>query len=400
MSVSSTSGDLIYLDHAATTPLDPEVLRAMMPYLATDYGNPSSVYGLGQVTHAALDSARATIAATLNCTAAELVLLGGATESANLALSGVAWAARRRAPDGPWPHIVTTTIEHSAVLETARWLEELGFGLTLVPCDTKGIVSPDGIAAAIRPETCLVSVMSANNEVGAIQDIPAIAAICQERGVPLHSDATQAAGSLPLDVEELGIDLLTLSAHKFYGPKGVGLLYVRNGTEIAWPLRGGGQEGGRRGGTENVAGIVGMAVALDRAERFRPAYAAHCAALRDRLLNGLRQRVPDISLSGPEPGPRRLPNNLNVVLPGVQGETVLLALDMEGIAASAGSACTVGRNEPSHVLEAMGRGDAETRTSVRFTVGRSNTAEQIDDAIDIIAAVVERTRSLAGVRQV
>jgi len=394
--ISST--DVIYLDHAATTPLDPDVLRAMMPYLVGDFGNPSSVYGLGQTGHAALDLARTTIASVLNCTAAELIFLGGATESANLALSGVAWAARRRDPDGPWPHIVTTTVEHSAVLETARWLEELGFGLTLVPCDAEGIVSPAAVAVAVRPETCLVSVMLANNEVGTIQDIPAIAAICQERGVPLHCDATQAAGSLAVEVEQLGVDLLTLSAHKFYGPKGVGLLYVRNGTEIAWQQRGGGQEGGRRGGTENVAGIMGMAIALDRAERFRPAYAAHCTALRDRLLAGLRERLPDLSLNGPLPGPRRLPNNLNIVLSGVQGETVLLALDMEGVAASAGSACTVGRNEPSHVLEAMGRSDAETRTSVRFSVGRGNTAEQIDDAVDAIAGVVERTRQLAGSR--
>lgn len=397
MSVPPMS-DVIYLDHAATTPLDPDVLRAMMSYLAADYGNPSSVYGLGQTSHAALDSARSTVATVLGCSPAELVFLGGATESANLALSGVAWAARRRDPAGPWPHIVTTTIEHSAVLETARWLGSLGFGLTLLPCDAEGIVAPDDVAAAIRPETCLVSVMLANNEVGSIQDIPAIAAICQERGVPLHCDATQAVGSLPIDVEDLGVDLLTLSAHKFYGPKGVGLLYVRNGTDIAWQQRGGGQEGGRRGGTENVSGIVGMAAALDRAERFRPAYATHCAGLRDRLLAGLQDRLPDLTLNGPPPGPKRLPNNLNVILPGVQGETVLLALDMEGVAASAGSACTVGRNEPSHVLEAMGRADAETRTSVRFTVGRSNTAGQIDDAIDAIAGVVERTRLLAGVR--
>lgn len=394
----SDPADIIYLDHAATTPLDPDVLRAMMPFLAADFGNPSSVYGLGQATHAAMDSARATIATVLNATPAELVLLGGATESANLALSGVAWAARKRNPGGPWPHIVTTAIEHSAVLETARWLEQLGFGLTIVPCDPEGIVAPDAIAAAIRPETCLVSVMLANNEVGSIQDIPAIAALCQERGVALHCDATQAAGSLPIDVDQLGVDLLTLSAHKFYGPKGVGLLYVRAGTDIARQQRGGGQEGGRRGGTENVAGIVGMAVALDRAERFRPAYAVHCATLRDRLLAGLRERLPEIALNGPPPGPLRLPNNLNLVLPGVQGETVLLALDMEGVAASAGSACTVGRNEPSHVLEAMGLGDADTRTSVRFTVGRSNTAAQIDDAIDAIVGVVERTRTLASVR--
>ena len=388
--------DTIYLDHAATTPLDPEVLRAMTPYLSDDFGNPSSVYGLGQASHAALDVARDTIASVLGCIPAELVFLGGATESDSLAINGVAWAARLRDPDGPWPHIVTTAIEHSAVLEAARWLERIGFGLTVVPCDREGIVAPAAVADAIRPETCLVSVMYANNEVGAIQDLPAIATICAEHDVPFHSDATQAAGSLTLGVDALGVDLLTLSAHKFYGPKGVGLLYVRTGTDLAWQQRGGGQEQGRRGGTENVVGIVGMATALERAERFRPAYAAHCAGLRDRLFAGLTARLPDVTLNGPPPGPRRLPNNLNVTLPGVQGETVLLALDMEGVAASAGSACTVGRNEPSHVLEAMGLDDEQTRTSIRFTVGRGNTLDEIDEAVDAIVGVVERTRMLAG----
>ncbi len=388
----------IYLDHAATTPLDPDVLRAMSPFLSNEYGNPSSIYALGQASHAALDGARATIAGILRCDPAELVFLGGATESDNLALTGVAWAARMRDPTGPWPHIVTTAIEHSAVLEPARWLERIGFGLTVVPCDPEGRVAPEAIAAAIRLETCLVSVLLANNEVGTIQDLSAIATVCAERDVPLHSDATQAAGSLSLDVDALGVALMTLSAHKFYGPKGVGLLYVRNGTDLAWQQRGGGQESGRRGGTENVAGIVGMATALDRAERFRPAYVRHCAELRDRLLDGLREQVPDLRLNGPPPGADRLPNNLNVVLPGVQGETILLALDMEGIAASAGSACTVGRNEPSHVLEAMGLDDAATRASVRLTTGRGTTTEQIDDAIDIIASVVRRTRGLAGAR--
>ena len=388
--------DSIYLDHAATTPLDPDVLRVMAPYLNAEYGNPSSIYALGQASHAALDGARATIARVLNCDPGELVFLGGATESDNLALSGVAWSARLRDPHGPWPHIVTTAIEHSAVLEAARWLERVGFGLTVVPCDAEGRVGPAAIAASIRPTTCLVSVMLANNEVGTIQDLPSIASICAEHGVPLHSDATQAAGSLSLDVDALGVDLMTLSAHKCYGPKGVGLLYVRNGTDLAWQQRGGGQEGGRRGGTENVAGIVGMAAAIERAERFRPAYTRHCAALRDRLLAGLRDRVSGLRLNGPVPGEARLPNNLNVVLPGVQGETILLALDMEGVAASAGSACTVGRDEPSHVLEAMGLDEDATRASVRLTTGRANTAEQIDDAIDIIVGIVERTRTLTG----
>jgi cysteine desulfurase len=370
----------------------------MSPFLASEYGNPSSVYSLGQASHAALDGARSTIAGILGCDAGELIFLGGATESVNLVLSGVAWAARLRDPAGPWPHIVTTAIEHSAVLESARWLERIGFGLTIVPCDAEGRVDPAVIAAAIQPETCLVSVMLANNEVGTIQDLPAIAAICAERDVVLHSDATQAAGSLALDVDALSVDLMTLSAHKFYGPKGVGLLYVRNGTDLAWQQRGGGQESGRRGGTENVAGIVGMAAALERAERFRPAYARHCAGLRDRLLAGLQDRLPDVRLNGPPTGADRLPNNLNIVLPGVQGETVLLALDMEGVAASAGSACTVGRNEPSHVLEAMGLDEAATRASVRLTTGRGNSPEQIEDAIDVIVSVVNRTRALGGAR--
>ena len=389
--------ETIYLDHAATTPTDPEVVAAMLPYFHDRFGNPSSVYRLGQDGRAALDEARASVAEVLGCRATEVVFTSGATEGDNLALSGVAWAARLRSPGGPPSHIVTTAVEHSAVLHTARWLERQGFAVTYVGCDGEGLVAAADVAAAIRPETCLVTVMYANNEVGAIQPVAEIARLARERGVPVHTDAVQAAGTLPLDVDELGVDLLTLSAHKFYGPKGVGLVFVRKGTEIAWQQHGGGQEGGRRGGTESVPLLVGQAVALARAERFRPAYVAHCAGLRDRLWEGLRAGIPGIALNGPADPARRLPNNLNVALPGVQGETVLLALDLEGIAASAGSACTAGKAEPSHVLETMGLSPERVRSSIRLTVGRGNTAEQIDDAVDVVVGAVARARGLAGV---
>lgn len=390
----ATQPDTIYLDHAATTPVDAEVVKAMLPYFSESFGNPSSVYQLGQEARATVEQARRDIASVLRCRPGEIIFLGGATESVNLALNGVAWAARLRNPGGPPPHIVTTVIEHSAVLESARWLERQGFALTLVPVGSDGLIDPAAIEAAIRPETCIVSVMYANNEIGTIQDILAIAEICQRHGVPLHTDATQATGSLPLDVNALGVDLLSLSAHKFYGPKGVGLLFVRPDIPIEWMQRGGGQEEGRRGGTENVPLIVGMATALLRAEDFRPAYASYCRNLRDRLLEGLQEHLPDLIVNGTMDPDRRLPNNLNVTFPGVQGETVLLALDMEGVAASAGSACSAGKHEPSHVLEALGCTPEMTRASVRFTVGRTNTPHQIEDAIDIIAAVVERVRAI------
>ena len=391
------SDDTIYLDHAATTPVDPEVVAAMLPYFTAHYGNPSSIYRLGQNGRAALDHARQTIARVLYCEPAEVLFTSGATESDNLALRGVAWHRRLQDPDGPPPHIVTTRIEHHAVLHPAEDLERQGFAVTYVPCDAEGIVQVEDIEAALRPETCLVSVMHANNEVGSIQPIAAIGALARSRGIPFHTDAVQAAGALPLGVEVLSVDLLALSAHKFYGPKGIGLLYVRRGTPIAYQQQGGGQEGGRRGGTENVPLIVGMAAALEKADRHRDAANAHAADLRDRLLAGLQEAIPDVVLNGPRDPARRLANNLNVAVPGVQGETVLLSLDMQGIAASAGSACTTGNSEPSHVLRAMGLSDDRCRASLRFTVGRENTADQIDDTVDVLAETVERVRALAGV---
>jgi cysteine desulfurase len=389
--------DTIYLDHAATTPLDPDVLGTMLPYFTERYGNPSSIYQLGQEARAAIDQARAACARVLGCEPSEIIFTSGATESDNLALRGVAWGARLALRNtGALPHIVTTAIEHHAVLHTANSLQREGFSATYVAPDSRGIVDPEAIAAAVRPETCLISVMYANNESGAIQPIQEIAEVARDRGIPLHTDAVQAAGTLSANVDALGVDLLSLSAHKFYGPKGVGLLYVRRGTTIDFQQKGGGQEQGRRGGTENVPGIVGLGMALERADAWRDAYADHCARLRDRLADGLFAAIPEAMLNGPSDLRLRLPNNLNVTIPGIQGETLLLSLDVLGVAASAGSACTTGNTEPSHVLRAMGLSDDGCRSALRFTVGRSNTEQQIDDAIDALVGSVDRARSLVA----
>jgi cysteine desulfurase len=391
-----TLDDTIYLDHAATTPVDPEVARAMEPYLTDHFGNPSSIYRVGQDGRAALDRARGAVARVLGCQPSEVLFTSGATESNNLALSGVMWQARLASPDGPIPHLITTSIEHHAVLHTAKWLEKLGFGVTYIDPDRDGFIDPGAIEAAIRPETALISVIYANNEIGSIQPIAEIGAVAKRHGVTFHTDAVQAAGALSLKVDELHADLLALSAHKFYGPKGVGILYVRRGTPIAFQQHGGGQEGGRRGGTENVAGITGLAIALEQAERNRDEVNQHNATLRDRLWAGLQEEVPDIELNGPADWSRRLPNNLNVSIPGVQGETMLLSLDMQGIAASAGSACTTGNSEPSHVLRAIGLTDEQARASLRFTVGKGNSEEEIDDTIQVMAETVARVLELSA----
>lgn len=382
----------IYLDYAATTPLDPEVLRAMLPYLQGQFGNPSSIYGVGQGARSAIDSARATVASVLGFDSQEIVFTSGATESDNLALSGVAWAARLGGIEKP--HVVTTAIEHSAVLEHSDWLRSVGFPVTVVGCDEFGLIDPGGIRGALTDSTVLVSVMYANNEVGSIQPIQEIGEITRNAGVPLHVDATQAAGLLPLHASELGADLVSLSAHKFYGPKGTGVLAVRRHVPMNWQQHGGGQEGGRRGGTENVAGIVGTAVALERADSTRDRYVAHCRSLRDQLWNGLAGVIDDIWLNGPPLDGDRLPNNLNVGFAGVEGETMLLNLDLLEIAASAGSACSVGKNEPSHVLVAMGRSIDEARASVRITVGRGTSAKDVDEVVEALAEITARVRSM------
>lgn len=398
MSFPNLRDDTIYLDHAATTPVDPEVLAVMLPFFAESYGNPSSTYRLGQDARAALDRARSSVAGSLGCRAAEIIFTSGATESNNLALKGVAWQRRMRAGgDAAAPHLVTTTIEHHAGLHAAAALERQGFAVTYVACDGDGLVSPGAVAAAIRPETCLISVMYANNEVGTIQPIAEIGAIAKAHDIPFHTDAVQAAGALSLRVDELNVDLLALSAHKFYGPKGVGLLYVRNGTPIQYQQDGGGQEGGRRGGTENVPLVVGLAAALEKAEWLREASNARSASLRGQLLAGIQEAVPDVLVNGPLDPALRLSNNLNFAIPGIQGETVLVGLDLQGVAASSGSACTTGNTEPSHVLRAMGYDDERCRASLRLTVGRDNTIAEMDEAVDLLVEMVSRARGLAGV---
>ena len=392
---SSATADLIYLDHAATTPVDPVVLQGMLPYFSECFGNPSSIYAIGQESRAALDQARLRCARVLGCDPGEIVFTGGATESDNLALRGVAWAARiAGGARASAPHIVTTAIEHHAVLHTAQSLERQDFHVSYVAPDERGMVDAADIAAALRPETCLISVMCANNETGAVQPVREVARIARERGILLHTDAVQAAGMLPLNVDDLGVDLLSLSAHKFYGPKGVGLLYVRRGSAIDFQQQGGSQEQGRRGGTENVPGIVGLGLALERAEERRAAYAAQCRTLRDRLMRGILDAIPDALVNGPLDAGLRLPNNLNVTIPGMDGETVLLSLDLAGVAASAGSACTTGNTEPSHVLLAMGLAPEACMSSLRFTVGRCNTESQIDRAVEALIQVLERVRAM------
>ena len=385
----------IYLDHAATTPVDPGIVHVMLPLFTQQFGNPSSIYGQGQDALAELEHARRRISAVLGCRPTEVIFSSGATESNNLALKGVARAARTASPDQR-PHLVVSAIEHHAVLHAAEALVAEGWcDLTIVDVDPDGIVSPDVLRKAIRPETCLVSIMTANNEIGTIQPIKELAAIAHAEGTLFHTDAVQAAGLHSLEVNALGVDLLSLSAHKFYGPKGVGVLFVRKGTPLTFQQDGGGQESGRRGGTENVPLIVGMGAALEFAESIRPQYDTHVRELRDYLWEGIRSRIPDVRLNGPALTGPRLANNLNISIGGVQGETVLLALDMEGVAASAGSACTTGNSEPSHVLEAIGLDETAARSSLRLTVGRGNTLDEMDEAVAALAKVVERVRTLA-----
>jgi cysteine desulfurase len=382
----TTAARPIYLDYASTTPMHPAVLAAMEPHLRQDFGNPSNLYRLGRRAADALAGARASVARVLGGHEDEVVFTGGGSEADNLALKGVMLALPARR------HLVTTAIEHSAVLGAARDLHEhLGVEVTQVPVDARGLVDPAAVAAAIRPDTALVSVMLANNEIGTIQPVAEIARLARERGVLVHTDAVQAAGSLDLDVERLGVDLLSLSAHKFYGPKGVGVLYVRRGTPLVSLVHGGGQERGRRAGTENVAGIVGCGVALELVERHRPATCARLAVLRDRLLAGLEARVPGVQLNGDRQ--QRLPGNVNVCFGDVQGESVLLALELDDVYASAGSACHAGSQDPSHILLAIGRTPEQAHTAVRLTLGAPTTEQEIDRVLDLLATAVRNLRS-------
>ena len=389
---------VIYMDYAATTPVDPDVVEAMEPYLAERFGNASSIYALAQEARQAIDEARERCAGVLGARAGEIVFNSGGTESDNAALLGVALARREFGK-----HIVTTRIEHHAVLHAAELLEDLGFDVTYVPSGRDGIVAPEAIEQALTPETTLVSVMLANNEIGTVQPVAEIARLVKARAaelgrsIVLHTDAVQGPGALDLDVDALGVDLLSLSAHKFQGPKGVGLLYIRRHTPVRPTQVGGAQERDRRAGTENTPGIVDMSIALTKADRDREAASATARALRDRLITGIAERVEDIRLNGH--AEQRLPNNVNFSFPGVEAEPLLMGLDLAGIAASSGSACTAGSLEPSHVLLALGMSEAMARSSLRLTLGPSNTSDEVDYVIETVAGLVPKLRAMAGTRR-
>jgi cysteine desulfurase len=379
----------IYLDHAATTPIDPSVFDAMRPYLETEYGNPSSLHERGRVVRAAVETAREQVAEALGVTPLEVLFTSGGTESDNQAVKGIAWAAREA---GRGAHIVTTAIEHHAVIESCEWLAtHAGFNVDVVPPEPDGIVDPDRLLAAVRDDTVLVSVIQANNELGTIQPLDVVGPALRDRGVPLHTDAVQAFGRVELDLDEWGIGALALSAHKFNGPKGVGVLMLRRDLAAQPVLHGGGQERGVRSGTLNAAGIVGCGAAAALTARTMSTEVPRLRGLRDQLLAGLLA-VDGVTLNGSATA--RLPNNAHVAVSGCDGEALLLALDTAGIAASTGSACQSGAAEPSHVLTAIGAPRA--RAHLRFTCGRTTVEADIDGAVTAFTDCVKRLRDAGG----
>ena len=382
----------IYLDHAATTPLDPRVLEAMLPCLRDVFGNPSSIYYEAREARNCLDTARRTVAELLGAKPNEVIFTSGGTESDNSALRGVAFANRRRGN-----HIITSAIEHHAVLHAVRELERQGFRATYLPVDRSGFVDLDALASALDDETVLVSVMYANNEVGTVQPVGEIARLVKERcpQAVIHTDAVQAVGALDINIDRLGVDMLSIGAHKLYGPKAVGALYVRSRTPWRPQQVGGGQEKNRRAGTESVALAVGLATAMRLACEELEARNAHNRGLRDRLRQELPARVPGTHVTGPPDPDRRLPNNFSCCFERVEGEAVILQLDLAGVAASSGSACTSGSLEPSHVLTALGIPADLARGSLRLTVGQGNTVDDVEHVLDVLPAIVDRLRRLS-----
>jgi cysteine desulfurase len=379
---------LIYMDHAGTTKLDARVLEAMTPFLRDAFGNASQLYALGAQAKQAVEQAREHVAALIGAKTSEVYFTSGGTESDNWALAGVVHANEQRGD-----HIVTTQIEHEAVLKTAKFLEKHGFRVTYVPVDAEGMVDPGDVRKAITDKTILISVMHANNEVGTIQPVEEIGRIAKERGVYFHVDAVQTVGSVPVDVNRLGCDLLSLSAHKFHGPKGIGAMYMRRRTKIGTFMNGGGQEGGRRAGTHNVPGIVGLGEAARLAMLEMDGARPRITALRDRLTAGTLDRLDGVKYNGHPT--QRLPNNVNVCLRWAEGEAILLMLDAHGICASSGSACTSGSLDPSHVLLAMGIPAELAHGSLRFTLGKENTEEEVDYVLDVLPKSVQRIRDMS-----
>jgi len=380
---------VIYLDHNATTPLEPRVLEAMLPYLTDRFGNASSYYQLGRDAREAVEKARDQFAACIGGRAEEIIFTGSGTEADNLALRGVARSLREKGS-----HLVTSCVEHHAVLETCKALAQEGFEVTFLSVDPEGRVDPDEVRRSLRPDTILLSVMAANNETGVIQPLAEISEIAREHGVLLHTDAVQALGKMPVDVKQMRVDLLSVSGHKIYGPKGVGALYVRHGTPLTSCIAGGHQERGLRGGTENVAGIVGLAEATALASQGLEPEAQRLAGLRDRLECGILERIDDVRVNSG--GVPRVANTSNMSFPSVDGESILLHLDLCGICASTGSACTTDSPEPSHVLQAMGLEPRTAQGSVRFSLGRHNTEEEIDQTVEAMAEIVPRLATISS----
>ena len=384
---------MVYMDHSSTTPMRPEAVEAMLPYFSETYGNPSSLYALADQSRNALDEAREGVARVLACRSSEVIFTSGGTESDNAALKGVALARR-----GEGDHIITSVIEHHAVLHSCEQLENEGFDVTYLEVGPDGLVDPADVEAAITDRTTVVSIIYANNEIGVIQDISRISRVIRAeserrgRGIAFHTDAVQAAGWLALDVDSLGVDMLSLSGHKFHGPKGAGVLYLRRGTAFTAQMAGGGQEQDRRSGTENVPLIVGLSVALELASAEREAVADRVTGQRDRLIEGIMERIPDVSLNG-HPR-RRLPNNVNVSFEGIEAEPLLIGLDLAGVAASSQSACSAASLEPSHVLMSLGMSREAAMGSLRLTLGRDTSDEDIDTVLDVLPRVVGELRSM------
>jgi len=375
----------VYLDHNASTPVHPEVMQAMLPYFGERYGNPSSVHGFGREAREGLDTAREQIAEFLRVGKEEIVFTSGGTESDNLAIKGVAGARGRG-------HIITSAVEHHAVLRSCQNLETQGFSVTFLPVDEYGMVNPDDLCEALRSDTILITIMHANSEVGTIQPIEAIGRIAREHGIAFHTDAVQTFGKIPIDVHTSGVDLLSFSSHKIYGPKGVAGLYIRKGTRMVAVQHGGEHERRRRAGTENVPGIVGLGRAVEIRQREMAAEAERLIALRDRLWEGIQAAVPEVRLNGHPT--QRLPGTLNVCFRHVESESIVLALDLKGVGVSAGSACTSGNVEPSHVLVAMGLPLDWAVGAVRFSLGRATSVEDVDYVLDVLPSIVSRLRAM------
>ncbi|KPL01629.1 MAG: cysteine desulfurase [candidate division Zixibacteria bacterium SM23_73_2] len=380
----------IYLDHSATTPVNPKVLEAMLPYYKEHFGNPSSIHEFGKVAKAALEEAREKIAELFNCSPYEIYFTSGGTESDNLAIKGVAFANKNKGK-----HVITSKIEHHAVLESCKYLKREGYQITHLPVDRFGFVDPDDLKKNIREDTILVTIMHANNETGTIEPIEELAKIAKEKGVYFHTDAVQSAGKIPIDVEKLPIDLASISGHKIYGPKGVGAIYIRKGTRITPLSHGGHHERSRRAGTENIPGIVGLGEAVKIAFKDMDKYNEHLKNLSVTFLKKLKETINDIQLnSHPE---KRISSTLNISFKGVEGESIILSLDMKGVAVASGSACTSGSLEPSHVLSAMGIEPAIAQSSIRFGFGRDNTLEDVDYVISVLPEIIQRLRSMSPI---